>query len=173
MFFQRSVILCLFISAAFFCSAQTHFEITKAKLGRIKIHRIFTGETFRYKKKNDLFFRRQTIVHMQDSLLVFKNQGSVNIYDLKKVGIERNVHLLETTEKFFIMCGVGFFALNTVNNVITDNPPVINWTAAAIGGALVGFSQVFQLMQINRVRITKNTNLKIVTFNYDQLNSGR
>ncbi len=169
----RKIIFLCFIFFAVTCRSQDHFEITKTTLGHIKVHRIYTGEQFRYKLKGQLFFHRDRLVHMQDSLLIFANDRSINIHNLKKVGIERNIHLLETTEKYFIILGIGFFALNTVNNVITDNPPIINWTAAAIGGALVTFSQVFQVMQIKRVRIAKNTSLRIVNFNYDQLNTSR
>ncbi len=163
-------LLIVFLSVFGICRSQSHFEITKTSLGHIKVHRIYTGENFKYKKNGDLFFRRERVVHMQDSLLIFMNERSVNIHNLKKVGIERNIHLLQTVENYFIILGVGFFGLNTLNNVITDNPPIINWTAAAIGGALVGFSQVFQIMQTKRVKITKNTSIRVVNFNYDQLN---
>ena len=66
---------------------------------------------------------------------------------------------------------MGFLPLNTLNNLITETSPVYNEKAAYISAALITTGLIIRELGFKRIKITKNTELKVLSINFQNLNS--
>ena len=80
--------------------------------GKEKTFQFFNNSSLDYKLKGDIFYKTHKLVNMNDSLLIFKNDITLKISDLKAIKIRgaRISHWLFTT-------GILFFIIDTGNNL--------------------------------------------------------
>jgi hypothetical protein len=141
------------------------------RLGSFKKFQIHINEELEYKLKGQRKFHKGQITAMADSTIVFDDSIEVKLSKLKCVRFKRNNHLIDAFATAFMIAGVGFIAIDTFNNVILDRQPVVNQKAAVISAGLLSTSFLLKRMGHKKVRITKNKILRIVDFNYQNLNT--
>jgi hypothetical protein len=149
--------------------AQATLRLTTGSFGKAKIYDVYNYEILEYKLKSDKFYRKNKIVHMQDSLILFDNETEIKLGDIKAIRF-RNLNYLEVIlDKFFRRAGILFLSLNTVNNIIIESAPVISPKPVLISMALFGTSFIIKELGTKRIRMRKNKNLAILDFDYKHL----
>jgi hypothetical protein len=149
---------------------QTFLRIATNFIGSTKIYDLHINEQFLYKLKGEHTFTKDRIISMSDSTLVF-NTGEINLSDIKAVRLTTNNHLIAPFKFVFFAAGIGFLPLNTLNNLITETSPVYNEKAAYISAALFTTGLIIRELGFKRIKITKNTELKVLSLNFQNLNS--
>ena len=154
-----------------FSFSQETLQIMFTRLGVFKKYTIHTTEILEYKLKGQRKFKEGKIVAMQDSTILFENDEEIKLSHLKCVRFKKNNHLINAFQQAFIIAGFGFITIDTFNNLIFERPEVLNKKAVLISAALLATSVLLKRMSYKKVRITKNKILRIVNFNYQNLNT--
>jgi len=148
---------------------QTYLRITYTHFGVTRIYNVPNYDVMEYKLKGESRFHKNKIFNMKDSSILFENYTEIKLNQLKALRIKKHNHLVSTFQNLFLLGGVGFVTLNTINNLITDTSPVFNEKAAYISAALLATSLLIREMNIKRIRITKNKALKILNIDFQHL----
>jgi hypothetical protein len=151
--------------------SQTSLKIIKSKFGKVKQIEIFVNENLEYKLKKEIRYRKNKIVALNDTMIVFDNDSIMPLSRIKLVKIRDHRHLLNLFGGAFKTAGVMFLGLNTINNAINNRSPVIDNKAVGISAALFGTGMIMKYFSAKRIRITKNTIMKVVEINYADLNT--
>ncbi|MDI1353356.1 MAG: hypothetical protein PSX36_00465 [bacterium] len=153
-------------------SAQKSLEVTKVGwAGGLKISRIKNYDVLEYKLRGERKFRKDKLVNMQDSVLVFSDGNSIFLSDIRKLKIHSGNALVSVFHHLFIIGGVAFISLTTVNNLIVPTEPVISETAALISAGLVTTGLLIREMGIKRIKVNARVHLRIVNINFQDLNT--
>jgi hypothetical protein len=150
--------------------SQHALQIITEHFGKVKKYEVFKNELLDYKLKGDLFYRRNKIVNLADSVIVLSNDSLVRLNDIKAVRIQRGGHLAKTFQEFFLFAGIGFLSLNTANNAINGTEPLVDKRAVYISGALIGTSVLLKILCSKHLRVNKHTVFKINSVDYSKLN---
>jgi hypothetical protein len=151
--------------------AQTRLRISYDRFGKTHLYEVFKNELFEYKLKGEAFYTSKVIIHMQDSIIVFEDNSVIKLSQLKAIRLRMHNHLVSTFQAAFLIAGIGFVSLNTVNNIILNESPVIDEKAAWISAALVTTSFLIRELGIKRILINTKKTLKIVSVDYHNLNT--
>lgn len=162
--------ICAFLSVISVFSQSTSLQITYERYGKLKKYEVFTYEFMEYRLKGDVFYRKNKIAFMNDSLIVFTNDSVIRLDQLKSIRLTKNIAEVRKLRTFFYSLGIAFFSLNTINNVITDSPPIVDGVAVVVSAGLFTAGFLIKQLEIKRIRITKNKNLKVVPISYQNLN---
>lgn len=165
----RTILLLIFV-VTLKVSAQKTLKVFAQHFGKTKQYVFYNNEVLQYKLKGDWHYKRDKIVNMQDSSIVFANDSVVRLNDIKAIRFHRGGHLAKTFQEAFLIGGIGFFGLNTLNNGIMSREPLVDSKAVYIGGALVATSFVIKMICTKHLRIRKNTVMKINAVKYEELN---
>lgn len=158
--------ICIYTSSL----AQRRLELTRTGLGGPKVTRIFINDVLEYKLKEDRFYKKGRIVHLQDSIIVLENGKDFTIADIKAIKLDIGNHLTHAFQIFFVAGGVLFFAISAVNNVIVPSTPVVTEQVLIISSSLVATGLIIRELGIKRVRMNKNKSLRIVNIDYQNMN---
>lgn len=151
------------------CFSQKVLEIYFTSFGKIKKFEVYNGDHLEYKLKGQHGYRRDKVVNLQDSFIVFSNDTMIKLNQLKAIRIQKNNTLVKTFQRAFIILGGGFFFLNTTNNIINERSPVIDVNGALIGGGLIITGILVKQLNIKRVRLKESKHLKILDLNFNNL----
>ncbi len=132
--------------------------------------RINTGDVIEYKGIGNRHYQRKRVVGMKDSTLIFENETQVKLDELKGIRFTRTNHLLATFQSLFLMGGVGFISLNSLNNLIIETHPVFSPTAAYMSAAMLSTGLLIKAARIKRIHFNKKTVIKILDINFEDLN---
>jgi hypothetical protein len=158
----------------FFCnslSSQTFLRISYEGLTGTKVYEVFKDELFEFRLKGKNNYIKKKIVHMQDSIIVFDDNSVIFLSQLKNIRLRMHNHLVNTFQAAFLVAGIGFISLNTVNNIIAGETPVVDEQAVWISLALVGTSFLVRELGIKRIHLNDKKTLKIISIDYHHLNS--
>lgn len=169
-YFRFIVIFYLFLRFGL-CAQTSHLRLAYSRLGSTKNFDILTNETMEYKLKKDLLYQKKKIVSMQDSMIQFSDNTEIKLNEIKALRLRKNVHLVNTFQFLFFGGAVGFIGLNTLNNVITDTSPVFNEKAVYISAGLLAVGLLVRELGLKRVRMTENKSLKIISVDFQHLNT--
>jgi len=151
--------------------SQSFLRITYTHFGSTKVYEVINSEVLHYKLKGEHSFRKDKIISMKDSTIMFENYTEIKLNQIKALRLNKNIHLLGTFQVLFMAGGVGFITLNTINNLITDVSPVFSPKAAYISAALLATGFLIREMGIKRIRMTKNKDLKILNIDFQHMNA--
>ena len=158
-----SMLFCLALSKGF---SQKILEINYHSLfGKEKSFQFFNNSTIDYKLKGDIFYRTHKLVNMNDSLLIFDNDGIVKIRELKAIKI-RGIMI----SPYFFGGGILFFLLDTGNNIGKGHPTIINEQAVLVSSICILSGIIIKRIQDKHVYIRKNVSIRILDTNYQNLN---
>ena len=102
--------------------------------------------------------RTETILALEDSLIVFRGY-TVPVGQITALHIDDQTRwwLRYKPAQLALMAGTGYLVLDTVNNRELDGGTL------AIGGSLVSLGLIFRLLIPNKIKIRRNTKLRILT----------
>ena len=102
--------------------------------------------------------RTETILDLEDSLVVFRGY-TVPVGQITALHIDDQTRwwLRYKPAQLALIAGTGYLVLDAVNNRELDGGTL------AIGGSLIGLGLVFRLLIPNKIRIRRNTKLRILT----------
>lgn len=151
--------------------SQTFLRVSTNKFGRTKTYHIYLHEVLEYKLKGDLLYHKHKLIALSDSTLMFDNYTEAKFSEIKAVKLNVQNHLIYPLRFVFMGGGLIFLPLNSLNNYITDTQPVYNERAAYISAALITTSVLIKQLGIRRLRLGKNTDLKTLSIDYQNLNT--
>jgi uncharacterized membrane protein YuzA (DUF378 family) len=158
----------LFISSG--VRGQSFLRISLPKLNSVKTYEVFTGEILVYKTRGHVFYESGKILAMYDSTIVLDQDRLIHLRDLKAIRLDKQVHLIKTLTTVFYRGSVGFFSLNTLNNLIINSSPVVSENAAYVSVGLAGVGLLIRETGLKRIRINRNKGLKILHMDFQNLN---
>jgi hypothetical protein len=107
---------------------------------------------------------------MKDSLIIFDNDSSLPISKIKVIKLRDVNHLYRLFSSFFYTGGLLFVGLDTFNNFINKDDPLVNQTAVFASASLIAVGFIIKQLSIKRVRINSRKSLRIIDTNYQDLN---
>lgn len=142
--------LCIVISPQY-SNAQTDYFIVE-KAGTVRNYKFVSGEkiSLMYEINDSLVSSRGTICTISDSAIVINETNKIPLKDIRKVYIKR---------KFFAIfsevgwkAGVGYFAVEGINGLLTKRTPVIPTETLFISGGLLASSFFSKLLTIKTIK---------------------
>lgn len=133
--------------------------------GKEKSFQIFNNSKLDYKLKGDLFYRTHQLVNMNDSLLIFNDDSSVKLSQLKAIKI-RGAKI----SQWLFTAGALFFILDTGNNIANGNIKLVNEQTVLVSSILALSGIIVKRLQDKHVYIGKNVTIRILDTDYQNLN---
>ncbi len=134
--------------------------------GKEKYFQFFLNSNFTYRLKGSTGYKTRKLVNMQDSVLVFDNDSVIKLSQIKAIKIKG-----AKISPYFFGAGVLFFLIDTGNNLIYQRPQIVNERAVLVSTVFIAGGIVLSYIQDKHVRIHKNTVLRIIEADYQDLNS--
>jgi len=145
-------------------------RVTYTHFGSTKVFEVMNLERLEYKLKGESRFRKDKITSMKDGIITFENYTEIKLSQIKALRLKTHNHLAISFQTLFLIGGVGFITLNTINNGITDTSPLFNEKAAYISAGLLATGLLIREMGIKRIRITEKKSLKILNIDFQHMN---
>lgn len=153
-----------------FLWSQKSLQILRTRFGKLRKIEIFTDDVIDYKLKGERRYKRDLIVNMNDSLILFKSDSVIKLSQIKTIKLRNSSHLLSLFGSAFTGAGVGYVALNGINNLILENVLRIDRRALIISGSFLAAGIVLKQLSIKRIHINDHVVLKVVDLNVEHLN---
>ena len=162
------IIFLLFISSVYF--SQDILEIDIVRFNHFKPIQLHNNSLLEYKLKGEHKYRVQKMVVIKDSLIVFDNDSSIRLSNIKSIKLRDGNHLYRLFSSFFYTGGVLFVGLDTFNNFINHDTPLVNQTALIASASLITAGFLIKQLSIKRIRISKRKSLRVIHTDYQNLN---
>ncbi|MES2762733.1 MAG: hypothetical protein V4677_11015 [Bacteroidota bacterium] len=134
--------------------------------GKEKYFQIFNNSKLDYKLKGDLLYRTHKLVNMNDSLLIFDNDSVIKLSQLKCIKI-RGTRI----SHWLFVSGILFFMIDTGNNIVNGHTKIVNEQTVLISSVGIIAGLIVKRLQDKHIYIRKNTVLKVLDTNYENLNA--
>lgn len=149
-----------------YCYAQKILELNYHSLfGKEKTFQFFNNSKLDYKLKGDLFYRTHKLVNMNDSLLIFDNDLSIKLSELKSIKI-RGTNI----SHWLFTAGILFFIIDTGNNIVNGHTTIVNDQTVLVSTICVLSGIIVKRLQDKHVYIRKNVTIRILDTDYQNLN---
>ena len=132
--------------------------------GKEKRFEFYNGGKFSYKLKGQLFYHTNKIANMTDSILVFEDESTIPLDEIKSIRIP-GIKL----SAIFFRAGTLFVIIDTFNGLINQRSQVVDQRAFIVAGAFYTVALVARCLENKHVRIRKNTTLRVIGSNYENL----
>ena len=133
--------------------------------GKEKVFQFFNNSVFYYKLKGDLFFKKNKIVNLQDSILVFDNDSTIKLSQIKAIKI-----LGGKFSPYIFGIGIGFFVLDTGNNIAFNNSQILSMGASIVLISSIVTGLIVKRIQNKHIRINKNCTFRIIDNDFQHIN---
>lgn len=164
---MRCIIFILFLFCLENAFSQKTLDLRYYSLfGKEKYFQFFLNSDFSYRLKGSIGYKTHKLVNMQDSLLVFDNDSVVKLSQIKAIKI-KGMHI----SPYFFGAGALFFLLDTGHNLAFNRPQIVNEQAVLVSALCFTGGIIMSYVQNKHVRIHKNTVLRIIEANYQDLNT--
>lgn len=133
--------------------------------GKHKSFQFFNNHVLHYKIRGQLLYHSNKVVNMQDSMIVFDNDSVLKLKDIKAIkvpGIKLN-YILYNSAFGFLESEIFYHYMFNTSKVVTEQGALV--TAILVTGGFVA-----SFIQDKHIRIKRNTVLKVVDANYQNLN---
>ncbi len=167
---MKSIILILCCIKLSIGLSQKILEIDITRFNHFKSIQLFNDSYLEYKLKGEHKYRINRIVNMKDSIIIFSNDSSIVLSEIKRIKLRDANHLYRLFSSFLYTGGVLFIGLDTFNNLINNDTPYIKQTAVIASAALVSAGFIVKQLSIKRIKINKRHSLRILETDYQHLN---
>lgn len=167
---MRCILLILVFTFSKNSISQKILEIDITHLNHFKSIQIHNGSYLEYKLKGDLKYRINKIVNMKDSLIVFDNDSSISLSEIKAIKLRDPNHLYKLFSGFFYTGGLLFVGLDTFNNFINSETPYVKQTAVIASAGLIALGFITKQLSLKQIKINKRKSLRILDTDYQNLN---
>ncbi len=149
--------------------AQPKLKILFTKFGRLKKYEFALNDELQYKLKGERHYLTDRIVALHDSSIIL-TRDSFGIADIKMIKLKSDNYHAQLFQKIFLVGGIGYPALNLVNNSMNNVRPLLSQNALIITGSFLAASFIINELRIKRIRITKNKVVKVVDIDFENIN---
>lgn len=161
-----SILFCITFSLSF---SQKILEVDITRFNHLKTIQLSNGSYLEYKLKGEHRYKINKMVNMKDSAIIFSNDSSIKLSDIKCIKMRKANHLYKLFGNFFCAGGILFVGLDTFNNFTNGTTPYVNQTAVIAGAGLIALGLIIKQLSIKRIRINKHKSLRILETNYQNL----
>ena len=110
------------------------------------------------------------MVNINDSMIVFKNDSTIFISQIKVIKLRNASVLAKLFRSFFFIGGSGFIILDTFNNIINSQAKIVDERALIASASLISAGLIVKQLAIKRVHVSKNKSLRVLDINFQNLN---
>lgn len=161
---QKTIYLLLLIMCFFACKAQSNRFLA------LEIEKINTTKRIKYFEKDEILFKvkgshkkyRGIITALSDSAMQLDNQKLIYFTNITKVVVDNSNYLTRAGSAFLIGAGAGFVALDSFNNLINGDRPVIKPLSIEISTGLLSAGYIIRFFERKRYRINSRHRLKFI-----------
>ncbi len=155
--------LLLFVfSVNLFAQSNRFLSLDVEKLRTTKRIKFYVQDKIILKIKNDPHKYKGTIMLLNDTVLILDSTKLIFYKDIRKVLVDRSNSLTRVASTFISGCGVGYIALDALNNAINNNKPILRILDVEIGVSLLAIGQAFRIFAIKHYKINKKHTLKFI-----------
>jgi len=116
--------------------------------------------TFKLKQDNKRY--QGIITDVNDTALTLDSTKTILYKNISKVLVDNSNYLTHAASAFLIGCGVGYIALDALNNAINANKPVLRLLDVEIGVGLVVIGEAIKILSIKRYKINKKHHIQFI-----------
>jgi hypothetical protein len=116
--------------------------------------------TFKLKEDNKKY--QGIITDVTDTSLTIDSTTTCLYKNINKVLVDNSNYLTRAASAFLIGCGVGYVALDALNNAINANKPILRLLDIEIGAGLVTIGEAIKILSIKRYKINKKHHIKFI-----------
>jgi hypothetical protein len=149
--------------------AQKILEIDISHFNKFKKVQLFNNSYLEYKLKGEHIYRIDKMVAINDSMIVFKNDSTIFISQIKSIKLRNASALAKLFGSFFLVGGTVFVLLDTFNNIINRQPKIIDERAVIASASLIAASLIIKQLTIKRIRINTHHSLRVLDIDYQNL----
>jgi hypothetical protein len=153
---MRNILLILLLIISKNSFSQKILEIDITRNNHIKVIQLYNNSYIEYKIKGEHKYRINKMVNLKDSLIIFDNDSSIRLSEIKAIKLRDANHLYKLFSRFFYTGGALFIGLDTFNNLINNETPYVTQTAVIASAALVTLGFITKQLSIKRIRINKH-----------------
>lgn len=164
------MLLLLITSYSGIMFSQKSLQILRTRFGKLHKIEVFTDDVIDYKLKGEKHYKRDLIVNMNDSLILFKSDSVIKLSQIKAIKLRNSSHLLQTFSSVFTVAGIGYVTLNGINNLILESALRIDRRALIVSGSFLVAGIILKQLSIKRIHINDHVVLKVVDLNVEHLN---
>jgi hypothetical protein len=152
-------LLCLFLTLPAQEKLVLHITHPSGRTTRVVYQ---DGDEFKFRVKNSPSPYTCTLVRICDSILYLDNNFSVELRDLDKIYVDHANFLTRKLSKFFIYLGLGYPALDALNNGFNQFHPIIDQTTLIAGGVCVVSGLVMKVAFRRKYKVGPKCTLWII-----------
>ncbi|HTA63796.1 MAG TPA: hypothetical protein VK835_15140 [Bacteroidia bacterium] len=116
--------------------------------------------TFKLKENNKK--HGGIITDVNDTALTLDSTTTILYKNINKVLVNNSNYLTRAASAFLIGCGVGYVALDALNNAINADKPILRLLDVEIGVGLVIIGEAIKILSIKRYKINKKHHIKFI-----------
>jgi hypothetical protein len=150
--------------------SQKVLEIDITHFNKFKKIQLFNNSFLEYKLKGQHKYHIDKMVDINDSMIVFKNDSSILISQIKSIKLRNASVLSKLFGSLFLIGGSGFVIIDTFNNIINSQAKIVDERALIAGASLIAAGLIVKQLAIKRVRISKHKSLRVLDINFQNLN---
>jgi hypothetical protein len=159
-FILLASILCLLCP-----TAQAQRILLVEKPGKFKNYKYFMGDDITVKTHTHSKNMRGTIHDITDTSIVINFDTEIMLDDIEK--ILRPRWGLGLLSKITRIAGAGYFAIDVVNNAISNRPPIVDENTVIISASLVAFSYALVPFHNRRLKAENQWRIKVLNMSMD------
>lgn len=99
---MKIILIFILVSFSKLCFAQKILEIDIVRFNHFKAIQLHNGSYIEYKLKGEFKYRINKLVNMKDSLIIFDNDSSITLSEIKVIKLRDANHLYRLFSSFFI-----------------------------------------------------------------------
>lgn len=149
--------------------SQKILEIDIVRFNKLKTIQLYNNSLLEYKLKGGHHYRINKITDLRDSSILFSNDSVVSLSQIKAIKVRNGNHLYPLFSGFFYTGGVLFVGLDTFNNAINGESPVVKPLAVYVSAGLIATGFIIKQLSIKRIRMNKRKTLRILEADYQNL----
>ena len=127
-------------------------------------HRIkyYINDEIIFKVKQDNKKHSGIITNVNDTTFTLDSTTTILYKNINKILVDNSNYLTRAASAFLIGCGVGYVALDALNNAINANKPILRLLDIEIGVGLVVIGEAIKILSVKRYKINKKHRIKFI-----------
>lgn len=164
--------LYIFLLFAFCSQAQQEdLQVRRVRFNRLKKTEISRGDILEYKLRGESRYRKNEIVGLRDSSIIFGSGNVVNVDLIKALKLHRGGRGVSIVKTTFLYAGVMLVAVDVINNTLVfKRTEVLNKKVGIASLCFLSAALVIDQASIRRIRMNNRNSLKVIDADYFQVN---
>ena len=161
-FFFLTVILFFLSGTIQFAFSQKFLALDVYKLGEMKRIRFYEKDQLTFRFRDGRKFFTHTIVRFEDSTIIFDAKLELTVSEIECIRVDRSTFVTHGLSHFLTDIGIGFIVLDSFNNLLNKEAPVVKTQTLKEGIPLIISGLIIKRMMIRKYRIGERRKLKII-----------